>query len=172
MSLFGGEKQCIVGEAQIEVFVEFTRFESAKAGDMPKRTGDIAAIFVTAVGAKRDPTFGRSEENGEVLTRSDVPEANGVVVGAGGDCFAIGGEGDAKNRRRMSFEDANGLARRNVPKANCVIGRSGNDGLAIGGKRDASDRRCVAVEDTRSLVKRKAQRPSISEPWVKQKARR
>jgi hypothetical protein len=68
MSLFGGEEQGVVGQTQMEVFVEFTGFESTKAGDVPKRTGDVAAVFVMAVGGKSDPAFGC----GEVLAGGNV----------------------------------------------------------------------------------------------------
>ena len=57
------------------------------------------------------PSKARRERAG-----GDVPEAHRLVIGPGGEGLAIGAEGDARHRIRMSLEGAEGACRWRRPR--------------------------------------------------------
>src|SRR5262249_27671268 len=68
-----------------EVGVQLPGLEAAEAGHVPEPARDVAADLVAAVGGEGGPALGEGEEDGVAGARGDVPEAEGAVLGGGGE---------------------------------------------------------------------------------------
>src|SRR5690242_8812228 len=81
----------------------------------------------------------------ELSTR--VVKANGFVVAAGGDHFAIGTPPDSHNLILCFTHDGGRFPRRDVPDSSGLVERAADDLFAIWTPGDAVDSRFMALQD-------------------------
>ena len=91
-----------------------------------------------AIRTDRDRPDGgtRIEVSAVGLTGRSVPQADGFVVGTGGDASTVGRETDGADAAAMPGEHGDRLGEFGVPEADGAVASGGGDGFAVGGKAD------------------------------------